>query len=52
MDIGTEQQMSYFVRDCETGKRRHVRFRLIGEPAHAVHIDGGELSGPCCRIDE
>ena len=52
MCIGAEQQVSYFVRDSGTDKRRHVGSRFAREPGHAIRVNRGERSGTGRRVNQ
>jgi hypothetical protein len=44
--------MPDFVSERQADERRHVDGRLYGEPANAVHIDGGQFPRAGVRVDE
>jgi len=50
--IGAEQEVSYFVRDRETDKRRHVGSGFAGEPRDTIRVDRGERSRSGRCIDQ
>jgi hypothetical protein len=50
--VGAEQEVSYFVRDGEADKRRHVGCRFAGEPRDTIRVDRGERSRSGRCIDQ
>ena len=52
MRIGAEQEVSYFVRDGETDKRRHVGSRFASEPRDTIRVNRCERSCAGRCIDQ
>ena len=52
MCIGAEQEVSYFVRNGETDKRRGVGSRRAREPGDAIRVDRRERPRAGRRVNQ